>query len=58
MAENTTRYVADEVDAPELDDVTVEELALTAGADSTTSTGGTISSTTCPACIGTAFSWS
>ncbi|EFL12353.1 MULTISPECIES: RiPP peptide [Actinomycetes] len=39
------------------EDVTVEELGEVAGAG-TTNTGGTISSTTCPACIGTAFSWS
>lgn len=41
----------------EFDDIAIEELGDMAGAG-TTNTGGTFGSTTCPACIGTAFSWS
>ena len=42
----------------EFDDIAIEELGDLAGAGGTTITGGTFGSTTCPACIGTAFSWS
>lgn len=41
----------------EQEDIAIEELGETAAAG-TTNTGGTFGSTTCPACVGTAFSWS
>ncbi|MEV7025028.1 RiPP peptide [Kitasatospora sp. NPDC093558] len=41
----------------EFEDIAIEELGDLAGAG-TTNTGGTFGSTTCPACVGTAFSFS
>ncbi|MBB4699488.1 RiPP peptide [Sphaerisporangium siamense] len=40
----------------DLDDIVIEEIGATAAAG-TTNTGGTFGTLTCPACVGTAFSF-
>ena len=56
MYEIDTAAVETAVSVDLTEDIAIEELATVSGAG-TTDTGGTFGTATCPACVGTAFSF-